>query len=446
MNIKKISSVFFIISLIFFSCSAPEKKAEKVQKAEKIKDGPGKIYWDDNSVKGAGNFKNFQKDGKWVLYHKGTNAKLAEGDYINDNQNGQWNYYYKNGTKSTVGSFEDNQKTGQWIGFYETGEKMWEANYIIISAESGKIGVMDGTKTTYYTSGAVKQEEEYAKGVKKNKHQEFYDKGNPKEISWFMNDKHNGKCNVFWENGNPKEQGTYQDDLKVGGWKFFHENGQLNAAGNFVIKKITVKKEDQSVPVNDGKWQYFSKEGLLQKEGEYDKGKEIGLWKFYSYQNNAKKQLNMELTLQGGMASGAGKIYENGALTGSGAMNDIVKGVYKKYIANKETGEEYFMNVPPDNPKAGLIYKWTGNWLLPKKSGAWIEYYPGSDKKKIEAAYMMGKLNGKYKEYFPNGKIKAEGEYMSGKKNGKWKVYNDNGSLNEAESGNWMFGKKSKIQ
>jgi uncharacterized protein len=439
----KISSVAFIlISVILFACSSAEKK---VDKAEKVKDGPGKIFWDDGSLRGEGIFKNFQKDGKWTLYPKGSSAKLAEGNYINDKQNGPWIYYHKNGMKSLEGIFEDDQKTGPWTAFYETGEKMWEAKYVIRNTEFGKVGGIEGKKMTYFASGKVKMEEEYVNAEKTGKSQEYYENGTPKEISWFNKDKHNGKSNVYWENGKIKEQGIYQDDLKNGEWKFFFDNGQVQMAGNFVIGKVSVKGADQPVAQMNGKWQYFSKEGSLMKEGDYENSKETGSWKFYSYKNNTRK-LRMELELKGGMAAGKGKIYENGVLTGEGVLMGMVKGLFKKFVSGKEAEEDSFIDTPPDNPRENTSYKWTGDWSLPRINGAWTEFFPGGKNKKIEANYMMGKLSGKYKEYFTNGSIKAEGEYMNDKKNGKWKVNNENGTVNEEESGNWMAGKKLNLK
>jgi uncharacterized protein len=432
----------FAITALLFSCSSTSDK--KGGKDDKIKEGPGKIFWDDGSVKGNGNYKNFQKDGKWTLFHKTTSEKLAEGNYLNDKQNGQWIYYYKNGAKNSEGAFEEDQKTGQWIGYYETNEKMWEARYVIRNSEFGKVGGIEGNKTTYYPSRNVKMEEEYVNGVKKGKHQEFYENGNPKEISWFTDNKHNGKCNVYWETGKPKEMGMYQDELRNGDWKIFYDNGQMQMSGSFIIGKMAVKKEEQQVSQRHGRWQFFSKEGLLQKEGDYEKNKEKGFWKFYSYKNNAR-QLRMELELTGGMATGKGKIYDNGALAAEGNMTGMVKGIFKKSVGGKEESEEVFIDAPADNPKANITYKWSGNWQLPKKNGPYTEYFAGGRSKKIEASYMMDKLSGKYKEYFLNGKIKAEGEYMNDKKNGIWNVYNEKGSLIEEESGRWMNGKKSKF-
>jgi uncharacterized protein len=442
MKLRISSIAFILISAILFACSSTEKKADKI---EKVKDGPGKTYWEDGSVKGAGNFKNFQRDGKWTLFHKGSTAKIAEGNYVNDKQNGPWIFYHKNGAKSSEGTFEDDQKTGQWLGYYETGEKMWEVKYVIRNTDMGKIGGMEGKKMTYYPSGKVKMEEEYVNAEKTGKSQEYYENGTPKEISWFNKDKHNGKSNGYWENGKIKEQGIYQDELKNGEWKFFYDNGQVQMSGNFVIGKINVKGTDQTVSQMNGKWQYFSKDGLLTKEGDYENSKESGFWKFYSYKNNIRK-LRMEAELKGGMAAGKGKVYENGLLAGEGTMMGTVKGIFKKFVNGKEAGEDSFMDTPPDNPRENIVYKWTGDWSIPRINGAWTEYYSGGKNKKIETNYMMGKMSGKYKEYFQNGKIKAEGEYMNDKKNGMWKVYNENGSLDEEESGRWMNGKKSNLK
>ncbi|HNV49039.1 MAG TPA: hypothetical protein PKJ16_18505, partial [Spirochaetota bacterium] len=82
----------------------------------------------------------------------------------------------------------------------------------------------------------------------------------------------------------------------------------------------------------------------------------------------------------------------------------------------------------------------------PAKNGQWTEYFPDGTTKKIEANYMLNKLNGEYKEYYPTGKIKAEGEYMTNKKNGEWKFYLQDGSVDEENSGRYMNDRKWKMK
>ncbi len=443
MIFKKVSISIICVALLTLACKSAEKNKKETEKP-KIKDGKGEITWDDGSIKGKGNFTNYQKEGEWMLFHKGTGEKLAQGNYTNDKQNGFWTYYFKNGKKNTEGEFIEDQKTGEWKGYYESGEEMWTAKYIIKNAESGKLGLLEGIKTTKYKSGKVKMVEEYKNGEKKGKYQEYNEDGSPKEISWFTNDNHNGQCNVYWENGNLKEQGMYKDNLRAGEWKMYHDNGQLYTTGKFIIGKMNLKGEEKVLSQPDGRWQFYSKEGLIQKEGDYEAGKEKGLWKFYTHAEGKNRSLAMELTLTGGMATGFGKINDKG-ISGEGELTGLVKGVYKKSVNNSAAGEENYMDVPPDKPKEKVSYKWTGTWNPPKKNGKWTEFYPGGKNKKFEAVYLMEKLNGIYKEYYNNGKIKAEGEYMNGKKNGTWKVYKENGSIDEENSGNWMLDKKLKM-
>ena len=143
MKYKILSLMLIAFTLILFSCKSAEKKPAK---PKKVKDGIGTISWDDGSIKGKGNFKNYIKDGKWTLYYKGSGEKLAQGNYVNDKQEDAWTYFHKNGAKSIEGSFQENQKTGEWKGYYDKGELMWKASYIISETEFGKAGLIEGTK------------------------------------------------------------------------------------------------------------------------------------------------------------------------------------------------------------------------------------------------------------------------------------------------------------
>ena len=82
-------------------------------------------------------------------------------------------------------------------------------------------------------------------------------------------------------------------------------------------------------------------------------------------------------------------------------------------------------------------------------SGKYIEYELNrkgkeykNDKLLFEGEYLNGKKNGKYKEYYHDGKLEFEGEYLNGKKwNGKCKVYDYNGKL--YFEGEYLNGKKN---
>jgi antitoxin component YwqK of YwqJK toxin-antitoxin module len=442
---KKYTILFiFVLVAILFSCETTQKD----KKGEKIKDGIGKIYWKDGSVKGTGTFKNYQQEGKWTLFHQGTGEKLAEGNYLGGKQEGKWVFYHKNGQKSAEGSFQEDQKVGEWIRYYDTGEVFSKENYVITEVEVAgfkqKIGGIEGIKQTFYTSGKVKSEEEFRKGLKNGISREFYEDGKPKEFSEYKENKYNGKVNKFWPNGKPKEQSYYVNGMRNGTLKAFHNNGVQHIEGQFNNGLMT------------GLWKYYSTDRKLQKEGNYMiqkfgsgakakmTSKESGFWTFYAYVGGRKMKA-MELTLNGGMIQGPCRLYINGKLAGEGEMTGIPKAVYDVYKDNKQAGTIEAGEVPPDDITKNVIYKWTGAWRQPKRNGRWIEFYTDSRAKKFEANFMMDKINGKYTEYYPDGKVKATGEYMNDKKNGLWKFYNRDGSLDTAKSGRYMLDKKSKF-
>ena len=61
------------------------------------------------------------------------------------------------------------------------------------------------------------------------------------------------------------------------------------------------------------------------------------------------------------------------------------------------------------------------------------------------AKSLINKKNGKFKEYYNNGKLQSTGEYMFNKMNGEWTFYTKNGSVDKDKSGNYMNNKKSKF-
>lgn len=435
MKLKKVLVLFCIMAL-FAACSSTEKKGQS--QTQTTKNGPGKIYWDDKSLKGEGNFTNGIKTGKWILYHKGTGEKLAEGQYVDDKQQGFWTYYHKNGAKSLEGNFDKDQKTGEWIAYYPEGPVMWKANYVIKEkTESGftmTIGTIEGTKTWFYPSGRIWKEEQFTNGEQTGRSQEYYENGNPKIIAWYKAGQLDGQCNKWYETGKKLEEGTYRENKKNGNFKFYFDNGQISATGSFIMDKP------------EGDWKFYSKEGLLQKEGKYKDGKETGLWNFYMYPSRVQKIKIMELPLQGGMIDNTNenaKLFdEKGQLIGFGQLTGIPKGIYTILKDGKPTGEMASSSVPNDDPKEKVTYVWTGKWETPKKNGKWTGYYPGTKSIKVEAVYLMDKLNGAFKEYYQNGKIKSEGEYLNGKMNGEWKIFRPDGSLDQEQSGKYMLGKK----
>ncbi|MBR9861401.1 DUF3352 domain-containing protein [bacterium] len=70
------------------------------------------------------------------------------------------------------------------------------------------------------------------------------------------------------------------------------------------------------------------------------------------------------------------------------------------------------------------------------QDGTYYRYYPNTKNIQIEAETEDGLLDGRYKEFYINGKRKIVGKYKKGKKSGIWKFYNEEGKLEERS---WEF-------
>ena len=71
-----------------------------------------------------------------------------------------------------------------------------------------------------------------------------------------------------------------------------------------------------------------------------------------------------------------------------------------------------------------INYKfYKGKCIIYELNGNTKEYNEFDDNIEFEGEYLIGKRNGKGKEYYFNGNLRFEGEYLNGKRNGKGKEY-----------------------
>lgn len=70
-----------------------------------------------------------------------------------------------------------------------------------------------------------------------------------------------------------------------------------------------------------------------------------------------------------------------------------------------------------------------GMMLEKKREGKWIYYHQKSDSIMMTEIYKNDKLNGSQKTYFPNGKLAEKTNYLNGKKDGESFIYADNGQV-----------------
>jgi antitoxin component YwqK of YwqJK toxin-antitoxin module len=187
-----------------------------------------------------------------------------------------------------------------------------------------------------------------------------------------------------------------------------------------------------------GIWKkYFDDTTVLRYEGEFNHGKEIGLFKYYK---NIDKQASLTATKQFNLEDNKAYVTffaSTGKVISEGLMNGkIYIGVWKYYQRRNDkllTLENYDEQGNLDGDR--FVYYENGQVAEKQfyKHGQ-LEgpSYWYSEKNIVlkEFHYVNGVLHGAAKFYSPKGELIIEGQYKNGKKHGIWKYY-EKGALTE---------------
>ena len=174
----------------------------------------------------------------------------------------------------------------------------------------------------------------------------------------------------YYSNKGLRYEGEFENGKEVGVFRFFSIN---NAEHPMVIKRYN--SDDDKVIV-----QFFSNSGILESEGYMVEKNRVGTWLYY---HKNSKSIMIEET------------YENGNLNG----------VSKLFYKNKQIAKiEYF--------KEGELH---GSSKQYSEQGVLTD----------DLNYENGVLNGIATFYETNGNIKQKGRYKSDIKVGTWEYYKD---------------------
>ena len=111
--------------------------------------------------------------------------------------------------------------------------------------------------------------------------EESYPDGSPRLVVYYktvdgFRDK--VKVEAFYENGQQRYQGEFKDDKRNGYWLYWYENGNKWSEGYF--------KDD----VRDGYGTTWYENGSKHFEGSYLEGVRVGVWKFYTQEGQLAKE------------------------------------------------------------------------------------------------------------------------------------------------------------
>lgn len=246
-----------------------------------------------------------QKQGEWILREVNEEGILKSFEYKDNNLNGEYKSFYRNGNKCEKGNYINNKFEGKYIKYFENGQVKEEGRFI-----NGK---KDGKWNQKYSNL------ELGKGIV-----------NYQIIANYKLGILNGKY-IKYKNEKLIEEGEYKKGYKIGKWLETDEEDN-----SFRGEYINDKRE--------GKWLKFGNEEKI--ELNYQKGLLVGEYVLYYKNGNVKKELyytsegkilfEREYYNDGKIKSIVRKIYQNNEYLQDGLRLEFNKGIYKVMECTKD--------------------------------------------------------------------------------------------------------------
>ena len=409
-------------------------------------DGYWKSYYPDGKIRTEGNRKEFLLDSIWKFYN--SQGKIqSEITYLKGIRHGISRKYLEDGVEEY--DYAQDTIVGTVNLFSYNGHLIRTIPY-----ENGK---ENGLAKLYDTLGTIIGTIEYVDGyiVKR----EYVNRTDPNGMK-------QGHWKFFWENGNLKLDGYYQNDKKSGFFKHYdkdgnfsqiekwendiliedalqtkqldrkvdyHPNGKIKTVAYFykgVPDGVRREYSPDGVVVNSymfrqgiligegivdddgqkqGDWKEFYETGELRAAGKYLNSKPVGRWKYYF--ESGKIEITGDYTRKGQKDGEWMWYYPN---------QNILS--VENYAEGELEGESFTLTLEGDTIERGL-------YVDGLEDGKWIYV---NDSVLVEGTYNLGKREGVWKTYYPNGKLKRSEPYHDNELDGKSVFYWEN-SVKKAE-------------
>jgi len=393
---------------------------------------PHYFYYNKISAAGLKNDKN-DNIGYWNYYYN-NGIKKSEGAFINGKRDDKWRFYYKTGDIEKEITYKNgfevvyktfylnnnpklefnlinNQIVGEGKSYFSNGNVRISKEYI-----DGKIS---GIEKNFYRNGSAKYSVKNNEDILLGDFTEYYDNGKLYYKSTFVNNKQEGPSKQYYNNDKStlQSEGVYLKNKPVGEWKFYHKSGKLSSTGKYnndgekeelwltYFDNGNLKSEENySDNKYNGTQKYYDYDKILWEEYVYKKGK---LLEYRAYKKDATKICDNKVN---GKNFKLIQYYPNGIIRREGSVSDgDLDGIWKTFST-------YGVLTDDVNYKEG------------KNEGKYIEYF-ANGKTHTQRDFKNNQENGFSKYYFINGNLQKEGEVINDNKQGYWKHYRIDGSL-----------------
>ncbi len=346
-----------------------------------LRDGPFFENLASGQTSISGSFATGKKQGDWIFYFSDGSIEKKQG-FKQDSLHGAYLVYFPNGMIRTEGSYVNGEKNGKWIWGKADGSLEMKGSFIK--------NQQHGDWEYYFDSGELSYNAKYNLGKRDGEWRYFYKDGTPFRIGHYKDDLKQGEWQTWYEDGTLLMKGSYTQGKEVGEWKNYWPNGRI---------------KNQSFYKNgllNGAWYSFSPEGKLLLFGRYKKDYKKGKWtEFY---NNGRKKEEVSYKV----------------ITLKNTAQDVVAMGFKEKQSVEHGTFRAFSQVD-------FAIKELGEFKHGKKTGKWINYYPGGVVPAVVSTFRNGLLHGEFYQNDRRGNKMNEIHYKNGLKDGLFIVYGSNG-------------------
>jgi uncharacterized protein len=360
----------------------------------------------------------------FIVIQAQDNQQLTDGYHI---------YKYPNGAVSSEGMIKNGRPEGFWKNFYVTGVKISEGkrtNFLLDSIWVFFDQVGDTTEKISYLLGKkngwnYKYKKDPAKGVF------VYSK------ELYAGDKKEGSAYIFYPDGKIQQTIPYNNGKKEGLSKEYDKEGNivtlLEYNNDFLVSRDKINSLDNK-GLKQGTWKEFYPNGSLKSEKTFKDDQMHGYYK--EYDNRGRLTLTM-LYDNGRIVKSnvedepdieiVDKHDENGKLTYRGTFrNKIPVGTHREYGSDGKVKNSFIYNDNGVLISEGIVDD-AGN-----RNGKWKDFYP--DGKILDEGQLTdNRRTGFWKFYTLTGKVEQTGSYNNGRPDGSWKWFYGNDTILKEE-------------
>ena len=280
-------------------------------------------------------------------------------------------------------------------------------------------------------------------------------------VLFFIKNMGNGTKTFYDDEGNKTVEGQIENGMAEGFWKYFYANGNLYMTGHYKRgleygewswfddqSRLTKVANYKSGLFHGTVIQYYEGEQMMDS-GRYELGRKHGPWKYW----NANGTLGQTGSYQKDYQEGTWIFYhENGKI--SEELFYEKPGVLKKSTSYDYEGNTLEVLEYDQNQALSIMQSWNENQEQTVINGTGVYYRKtGSLEEVITGNVRDGKHVGKWKKYFPDGKLEREFEFRNDTlfilnmydSTGKQQIVDGNGWYKTYYSGTTAINESGKI-